>query len=79
MREFLGSFLCNNYRQALDIIDSYSALQKSMWELGIANENEFEAWLWEEEVYLTNLWHEPPKETTEMEYYARLVHYYDIE
>ncbi|KAK0235419.1 hypothetical protein EDD85DRAFT_922540 [Armillaria nabsnona] len=63
----------------LNIIDSYPALQKSMWELGVADEKEFEAWLREEEVYLTNLWHEPPKKTTEMEYYARLVHYYDIE
>ncbi|KAK0209944.1 hypothetical protein IW262DRAFT_1450714 [Armillaria fumosa] len=77
--EHLSSFLCNNYRQALEIIDSYPALQKSMRELGVADEKEFEAWLREEEVYLSNLRHEPPEETIEMEYFSRLVHYYDIE
>ncbi|KAK0435510.1 hypothetical protein EV421DRAFT_1908585 [Armillaria borealis] len=63
----------------LNIIDSYPALQKSMWELGITNEKEFKAWLQEKEVYLSDLQHEPPEETIEIEYYARLVHYYDIE
>ncbi|KAK0489884.1 hypothetical protein EDD18DRAFT_1311113 [Armillaria luteobubalina] len=77
--EHLSSFLCNNYRQALEIIDSYLALQKSMRELGVTDEKEFEAWLQEEEDYLSNLQYEPPEETIEMEYFARLVHYYDVE
>ncbi|KAK0493708.1 hypothetical protein EDD18DRAFT_1310535 [Armillaria luteobubalina] len=63
----------------LEIIDSYPALQKSMWELGVTNEKEFKAWLQEEEDYLSNLQYELPKETIEMEYFARLVHYYDVE
>ncbi len=79
MREYVGLFLYNNYRQALDIIDGYPALQKSMRELGITDEKEFEMWLREKETYLSNLQCEPPEETIEMEYYARLVYYYDIE
>ncbi|KAK0441211.1 uncharacterized protein EV420DRAFT_1769035 [Desarmillaria tabescens] len=77
--EHLSSFLCNNYRQALDIIDDYPALQKSMQELGVTDEKEFEAWLSEEEAYLSGLQREPPEETIEMEYYTRLIHYYDVE
>ncbi len=50
-----------------------------MRELGITVEKEFKAWLREEETYLSNLQHEPPEETIEMEYYTRLVHDYDIE
>ncbi len=50
-----------------------------MRELGITDEKEFEASLKEEEVYLSGLQCEPLEETTEMEYYTRLIHYYDIE
>ncbi len=50
-----------------------------MRELGVADEKGFEAWLKEEEMYLSGLQHEPPEETLEMEYFTRLVHYYDIE
>ncbi|KAK0228965.1 hypothetical protein IW262DRAFT_1293645 [Armillaria fumosa] len=63
----------------LNIIDGHSALQKSMQELGINDEKVFEVWLREEETYLSNLQCEPLEEMVEMEYYARLVHYYDIE
>ncbi|KAK0457967.1 uncharacterized protein EV420DRAFT_1270846 [Desarmillaria tabescens] len=77
--EHLSSFLCNNYRQALDIIDDYPALQNSMQELGVTDEKEFEAWLSEEEAYLSGLQRELPEETIEMEYYTRLIHYYDVE
>ncbi|KAK0478992.1 hypothetical protein IW261DRAFT_1551567 [Armillaria novae-zelandiae] len=77
--EHLSSFLCNNYWQALEIIESYPALKKSMHELGVADETEFGSWLREEEVYLLCLQKEPPEETLEMEYFAWLVQYYDIE
>ncbi|KAK0477167.1 hypothetical protein EDD18DRAFT_1312804 [Armillaria luteobubalina] len=76
---YASSFLCNNYRQALDIIDNYPALHKSMLELGITDEKEFEVSLKEEEAYLSGLQCEPLEKTVKMEYYMRLVHYYDIE
>ncbi|KAK0471454.1 hypothetical protein IW261DRAFT_1571959 [Armillaria novae-zelandiae] len=50
--EHLSSFLCNNYQQGLEIIETYPALHKSMCELGVNNEKEFDLWLKEEEVYL---------------------------
>ncbi|KAK0499109.1 hypothetical protein EDD18DRAFT_1308436 [Armillaria luteobubalina] len=71
--EHLSSFLCNNYRQALEIVETYPALQKSMRELGVEDENEFNLWLKEEEVYLSGLQREPPEETVEMEYFSRLL------
>ncbi|KAK0479370.1 hypothetical protein EDD18DRAFT_1312467 [Armillaria luteobubalina] len=73
---YASSFLCNNYRQALDIIDNYPALQKSMLELSITDEKEFEVWLEEEEAYLSGLQHELLEETVEMEYYTRLIEGY---
>ncbi|KAK0464023.1 hypothetical protein IW261DRAFT_1427524 [Armillaria novae-zelandiae] len=76
---YTSSFLCNNYQQALEIIESYPALKKSMHELGVTDKTEFESWLREEEVYLLCLQKELPEETLEMEYFAQLVHYYDIE
>ncbi|KAK0493117.1 hypothetical protein EDD18DRAFT_1310711 [Armillaria luteobubalina] len=72
-------FLCNNYRQALQIIETELVLKKSMHDLGVANEKEFDSWLKEEVTYLSGLQQEAPEETVEMEYFARLVHYYALE
>ncbi|KAK0185560.1 hypothetical protein F5146DRAFT_1105686 [Armillaria mellea] len=61
------------------IIDSYPALQKSMQELGVTDEKEFEAWLREEEVYLSNLQCEPPNDTHKMEMSQELERVQDLE
>ncbi|KAK0503746.1 hypothetical protein EDD18DRAFT_1305633 [Armillaria luteobubalina] len=77
--EHISKFLCNNYHQALQIIETEPALKKSMHDLGVANKKEFDSWLKEEVTYLSGLQREPPEETVEMEYFARLVHYYALE
>ncbi|KAK0496146.1 hypothetical protein EDD18DRAFT_1309780 [Armillaria luteobubalina] len=77
--EHISKFLCNNYHQALQIIETEPALKKSMRDLGVAHEKEFDSWLKEEATYLSGLQREPPEETVEMEYFARLVHYYALD
>ncbi|PBK84535.1 hypothetical protein ARMGADRAFT_1037030 [Armillaria gallica] len=62
------------YLKHIDHLDSFKHLK-----LGMTDEKEFEAWLKEEEAYLSGLRCELLEETIEMEYYMRLVHYYDIE
>jgi hypothetical protein len=71
---FLGTFLYNNYKQALHIIsDGENSLLKLMHELGIEDTHVFEMWLAEERAYLTSLSHEPSHETLQMEYWQKLV------
>ena len=45
----------NNYRQALDILNSALALEKSMANLKITDVKVFAEWLEEERVYLKGL------------------------
>ena len=65
----------NNYRQALDILNGASALEKSMANLEITDIKVFTEWLEEERVYLKGLLKEPIRETQEMEYYQKLVNF----
>lgn len=69
----LSTFLVNNYKQAVSILDSKPILECSMVGLGIGGEAVFEEWLEDERDYLRNLSTEPPAETLEMEYYQKLV------
>ncbi|KAG6809956.1 hypothetical protein H0H92_013921 [Tricholoma furcatifolium] len=69
----LGTFLVNNYRQALDLLSGLPALQKAMEGQGIAGPEVFAEWLQEEKAYLQSLSKEPEEETLEMDYYQRLV------
>jgi len=69
-----GTFLVNNYRQALDILKNTPAiLSKAKHELGVEDDAVFETWLAQEQEYLQGLKKEPPNETLEMEYCQRLV------
>jgi hypothetical protein len=71
---FLGTFLYNNYKQALHIIsDGENSLLKLMHELSVEDTHVFEMWLAEEQAYLTSLSHEPSHETLQMEYWQKLV------
>lgn len=70
---FVGTFLCNNYKQALEILESEVLVRRRMDDEGILEASEFGEWFDEETGYLEGLKHEPPVETLEMEYYRKLV------
>lgn len=68
----LGSFLHNNYKQALSLLDGAPALARTMLDLGVEDEATFAEWLSQEKEYLMGLTKEPLVETLEMEYYEKL-------
>jgi hypothetical protein len=69
----LGTFLVNNYKQAVEIIEGKEALKFAMDAAGISGGEEFVSRRAEEEAYLRGLSKEPAAETQAMEYYQRLV------
>ncbi|KAJ6489338.1 hypothetical protein C8R47DRAFT_978065, partial [Mycena vitilis] len=73
----LSTFLVNNYKQALDLIDLNESLQYAMDQTGITGPDVFVERLKQEMEYLKNLSKEPDKETDQMEYYQRLVNLED--
>lgn len=76
----LATFLLNNYKQALSILhETPRALEVTKADLGITGDTIFEEWLAEERVYLEGLKKEPPVETTQMEYYQRLINLWNSE
>ncbi|KAF7334351.1 hypothetical protein MSAN_02380000 [Mycena sanguinolenta] len=68
----LSTFLVNNYKQAVAILDQNPALVRSMKEMGIKDKQEFHARLKEERDYLIALSKEPEEETNQMLYVTRL-------
>ncbi|KAG6848526.1 hypothetical protein H0H93_016281 [Arthromyces matolae] len=72
-----SEFLVNNYKQALQILDTRKALEKTMADQGIESTDVFHQWLEEEKRYLTSLSKEPVEETQEMAYYQALVKHND--
>lgn len=75
----LGTFLLNNYKQALTIIKTKEAVYESMKKLGAMNEGVIKGWLCKEESYLWGLKKEPEEETMEMEYYKELLNFRDCQ
>ncbi|KAJ7596489.1 hypothetical protein C8J56DRAFT_772419, partial [Mycena floridula] len=71
----LSTFLCNNYKQALDILVTEPALKMSMKEMGLTSTDVFPEWLKDELEYLrTRVKAEvPEREKLEIEYYLLLV------
>jgi hypothetical protein len=69
----VGHFLCNNYKQALQILSGEAAFNKLMRDQNIANVGVFDEWLAEERLYLLNLRREPLQETLVMENWQKLV------
>ena len=69
----LGTFLLNNYRQALEILDTRSAVNLALVKVGAKDMLTVKEWLKEEEEYLRGLSKEPLEETFEMEYYKLLL------
>ncbi|KAF7318079.1 hypothetical protein HMN09_00315800 [Mycena chlorophos] len=70
----LSSFLCNNYKQALALIESEEDLREAMTQHGIASVEEFETALVEELEYLEQLRAQAKtkEETGAMEYWRKL-------
>jgi hypothetical protein len=69
----LGTFLLNNYKQALEILDTRSAVDSALLKVGARDTDIVKDWLKEEEIYLRGLSREPLEETLEMEYYKLLL------
>ena len=69
----LGTFLLNNYKQALEILDTRSAVDIALLKVGARDTDIVKDWLKEEEEYLRGLSKEPLEETLEMEYYKLLL------
>lgn len=74
-----GKFLVSNYCQALKILRGEGTLRLAMDANGIGDPSIFTTWLQEEKKYLEDLKHEPPQETLEMEYYKKLINFYEFE
>ncbi|KAF7377629.1 hypothetical protein MSAN_00185700 [Mycena sanguinolenta] len=68
----LSTFLVNNYKQAVAILDQNPALVRSMKEMGIKDKQEFHARLKEERDYLIALSKELEEETKQMLYVTQL-------
>jgi hypothetical protein len=65
--------LLNNYKQALEILDTRSAVNGALAKVGAQDMTVVKEWLKEEEEYLRGLSKEPLEETLEMEYYKLLL------
>jgi hypothetical protein len=76
---FAATFLLNNYRQALDLLQTKPAVIAALEKLGATDAMAVEGWLCEEGAYLRGLSKEPLQETSEMEYYTTLVKFRDSE
>ncbi|KAJ7491428.1 hypothetical protein B0H11DRAFT_1912051 [Mycena galericulata] len=69
----LSTFLVNNYKQAVEILDTQESLEFAMEQAGISGPHVFEERLAQEKAYLDSLSKEPQTETDQMEYYQHLV------
>ena len=68
----IGTFLYNNYKQALSILETKPAVAAALTKVGASSAKVVKEWLLEEETYLCGLSKEPLEETLEMEYYKML-------
>ncbi|KAF8207400.1 hypothetical protein K438DRAFT_1904642 [Mycena galopus ATCC 62051] len=71
-----GTFLVNNYKQAVGILNTEKTVKYAMAQASVTEEM-MEARLKEEKVYLDRLSVEPAEETDHMEYYQQLVNLAD--
>ncbi|KAF8184332.1 hypothetical protein K438DRAFT_1907876 [Mycena galopus ATCC 62051] len=71
-----GTFLVNNYKQAVSILNTEKTVKYAMAQAGVTEEM-MEAHLEKEKVYLDGLSVEPAEETDHMEYYQQLVNLAD--
>jgi len=74
-----GKFLLNNYKQALELLDTTPAIAAALAGLGATQASDVTGWLKEEGDYLRGLKKEPLEETLEMEYYKMVLNLRDSE
>ncbi|KAF8169293.1 hypothetical protein K438DRAFT_1909518 [Mycena galopus ATCC 62051] len=72
----LSTFLVNNYKQAVNILDTEKSVKYAMTQAGVTEEM-MKTRLEEEKAYLDGLSVEPEEETDQMEYYQQLVNLQD--
>ncbi|KAF8178302.1 hypothetical protein K438DRAFT_1908475 [Mycena galopus ATCC 62051] len=72
----LSTFLVNNYKQAVSILDTEKSVKYAMAQAGVTEEM-MKTCLEEEKAYLDGLSVEPEEETDQMEYYKQLVNLQD--
>ncbi|KAJ7301725.1 hypothetical protein DFH08DRAFT_919067 [Mycena albidolilacea] len=72
----LSTFLVNNYKQAIEILDTEESLKYAMEQAGVT-EDMLKSRIQEEKAYLNTLLKEPQEETDQMEYYQLLVNLAD--
>ncbi|KAF8163878.1 hypothetical protein K438DRAFT_1618050 [Mycena galopus ATCC 62051] len=72
----LSTFLVNNYKQAVSILDTEKSVKCAMAQAGVTEEM-MKTRLEEEKAYLDGLSVEPEEETDQMEYYQQLVNLQD--
>ncbi|KAF8151136.1 hypothetical protein K438DRAFT_1623939 [Mycena galopus ATCC 62051] len=72
----LSTFLVNNYKQAVSILDTEKSVKYAMAQAGVTEEM-MKTRLEEEKAYLDGLLVEPEEETDQMEYYQQLVNLQD--
>ncbi|KAF8158710.1 hypothetical protein K438DRAFT_1910030 [Mycena galopus ATCC 62051] len=72
----LSTFLVNNYKQAVSILDTEKSVKYAMAQAGVTEEM-MKTRLEEEKAYLDGLSVEPEEETDQMEYYQQLVNLQD--
>ncbi|KAJ7320975.1 hypothetical protein DFH08DRAFT_818795 [Mycena albidolilacea] len=72
----LSMFLVNNYKQAIEILDTEESLKYAMEQAGVT-EDILKSRIQEEKAYLNTLLKEPQEETDQMEYYQLLVNLAD--
>lgn len=77
--KFTGEFLHDNYKQALNILETRPAMNAALTKVGVVDVLTVEGWLHEEETYLRGLSKEPLEETLEMEYYNMLMNVHTSE
>nr|GAT49523.1 predicted protein [Mycena chlorophos] len=75
----ITSLFQSKYRRALEVLDQEEDLIKYMEAKSIPDRSVFEEWLSQEKSALEKLSHEPPEETLKMEYYQKLVDFYDAD
>ncbi|KIK69852.1 hypothetical protein GYMLUDRAFT_150446 [Collybiopsis luxurians FD-317 M1] len=69
----LSKFLYNNYKQALDTLNTIPSLRSHILAAKITDPSVFYEWLVEEGEYLQNLSQTPPEETLKIDYFNKLV------
>ncbi|KAJ7440038.1 hypothetical protein FB451DRAFT_1059100 [Mycena latifolia] len=69
----LSTFLVNNYKQGVEILEGEGTLHVAMAELGVEDVSEFPKRLEDEKAYLKGLGKEPETETDQIEYLNRLI------